>query len=68
MSTTLRLAVLASLIALCACAGPHGERPHLDNAVERPNSNQYGFTGGFVGATAGTGLKNDPGAGPDPHF
>ena len=40
-------------LGLSACAGPHGERPALDQAVERPGASTYGFSGGYVGATGG---------------
>ncbi len=46
---------MAAGLGLTACAGPQGERPKLDNAVVRPNSETYGFTGGYAGAVAGTG-------------
>ncbi len=38
---------------LVGCAGPHGERPALDNAAVRPGATEYGFSGGYVGATGG---------------
>ncbi|MCW6510561.1 hypothetical protein [Lichenifustis flavocetrariae] len=38
---------------LAACAGPHGEKPVLNQAVERPSSAPYAFGGGYVGATGG---------------
>ncbi|MDX7950068.1 hypothetical protein P7D22_02615 [Lichenihabitans sp. Uapishka_5] len=49
---TAMLAVTASLW-LAGCAGPNGERPALDNAVVRPSSSNYGFSGGYVGTTNG---------------
>jgi hypothetical protein len=50
----LRLSVLIAAAAwLAACAGPHGEKPALDPAVERPGAATYGFTGGYAGATGG---------------
>ncbi len=64
----LLIAAVGLVVVLSGCAGPHGERPYLDNAVVRPNSTPYSFTGGYAGATAGTGPKNDPGAGPNGGF
>ena len=48
-------AVLAAALAcwLGGCAGPHGERPALDNAAVRPGAETYGFSGGYAGATGG---------------
>ena len=48
-------AVLAATAALwlAGCAGPHGEKPALDNAAARPGGTNYGFSGGYVGATGG---------------
>ncbi len=48
-----KIFVFAVGLALAGCAGPHGEKPALDNAVQRPASSSYGFTGGYVGATGG---------------
>ena len=45
------LIVVAMCFALVGCAGPHGEKPALDNAVQRPSSSTYGFSGGYAGAT-----------------
>lgn len=54
MSDVPRLMLLAVLaVVLTACAGPHGEKPALDPAVERPGASNYGFTGGYIGATGG---------------
>ena len=48
-------ALLAAVMALwlSGCAGPHGEKPALDRAVIQPGASNYGFSGGYVGATGG---------------
>ena len=51
------LILCAACAALLGCAGPHGERAALDNAVSRPGAERYGFSGGYVGATGG-GFRN----------
>jgi hypothetical protein len=53
MRATRFLLLLTVAASLMACAGPHGEKPALDHAVERPGADSYGFTGGYVGATGG---------------
>lgn len=53
MALSKTLAWLCVAAALSACAGPHGEKPALDTAVQRPGQSDYGFSGGYVGATGG---------------
>lgn len=55
MMVRVSAAVLAAWVAFClaGCAGPHGERAALDNAATRPGASNYGFSGGYVGATGG---------------
>ena len=38
---------------LAGCAGPHGEKPALNSAAVQPGASNYGFSGGYVGATGG---------------
>ena len=47
------LLVLSAGWCLGGCAGPHGEKPALDRAVIQPGATNYGFSGGYVGATGG---------------
>lgn len=53
MNTLLRVVLLALAGVVGGCAGPHGEKPALDTAAQRPGSDNYGFSGGYVGATGG---------------
>ena len=48
-------AALAAFMTLCiaGCAGPHGEKPALNSAAVQPGGSNYGFSGGYVGATGG---------------
>ena len=51
--TTATLLTALATLWLAGCAGPHGEKPALNSAAVQPGGSNYGFSGGYVGATGG---------------